>query len=104
MITRARTIAVPRSVTAGVACDASDMDRKCVYVSGSFTATVQIQLSADGTNWFDEGTALTAAGSLEITKPARYIRANTTAYTSGTPLATVVGIYSTEAGGRSALS
>lgn len=102
MITKVRKVAVPGSVAAGAACDVSDLERKCVYVSGTFTATVQIQLSADGTNWVNEGTALTTAGNLEITKPARYIRANTTAYTSGTPAALVVGVHSTSGGGMAA--
>lgn len=102
MITRVRSVAVAKSVTAGASCDVSDLDRKCVYVSGTFTATVQIQLSADGSNWVNEGTALSAAGTLEITKPARYLRANTAAYTSGTPVAQIVGVASTELGGRPA--
>ena len=100
MITKGRTVAVPVTVSAGAACDVSDLDRKCVYLTGMGTATVQFQLSADGTNWVNEGAALTTDGTLEITKPARYLRANTTAHTSGTPTALVVGIYSTEAGGK----
>lgn len=104
MITRVRKVAVPASVTAGAACDVSDLERKCVYLTGTFTATVQIQISADNTNWVNEGAALTTAGTLEITKPARYLRANTTAYTSGTPAAVLVGMFSGEAGGMAVTS
>lgn len=102
MITKVRKVAVPASVTAGAMCDVSDLERKCVYLTGTFVATVQIEISSDGTNWVNEGAALTTAGTLEITKPARYLRANTTAFTSGTPAAQVVGIYSSESGGMAA--
>ena len=99
MITKARVIKVPVTITSGASVDISDLDHKCVYLSGTFVATVQFQISADGANWFNEGSALTASGPLEITKPARYLRANTTAFTSGAPIAQVVGIYSSDAGG-----
>lgn len=92
------TLSVPVSVAAGAAIDLSKYDRKTVYVDGTFVATVQIQISPDAdpasTRWFNEGAAITTTGAtLEITKPCKRMRANTTAFTSGTPGCTVNAIH-----------
>lgn len=93
-------LAVPVSVAAGAACDVSAMERKSVAITASGTATNQVQISLDPTNppaaasWVNEGTALTADGTLEISKPCAWIRVNTTAFTSGTPVGYVAGLTS----------
>jgi hypothetical protein len=92
----AYVLAVPASVAAGGAIDLSKYDRKTVYVDGTFVATIQIQISPDatGARWFNEGAPITTAGStLEITKPCMRMRANTTAFTSGAPVATVDAVH-----------
>lgn len=87
-----KTIAVPASVAAGAAQDFGDYDDNVrLSLSGTFVATVQWQESIDGTNWVNIGAAQTAVGVVVVTKRTRYIRANTTAYTSGTPVGTVFG-------------
>ena len=48
------------------------------------TATCTIQGSIDGTNWVTVGTALTASGVVNASAPYKYLRANVTAFTSGT--------------------
>lgn len=55
-----------------------------VVVSGITTATVAVQVSLDGTAWVTSGAALTADGAVTILAPFKYVRANVTAYTSGT--------------------
>lgn len=55
-----------------------------VVVTGITTATVAIQGSVDGTNYVTIGSALTADGTGGATTPYKYVRANVTAYTSGT--------------------
>jgi len=56
---------------------------KTVQVYGIFSATVKIEVSADGTNWYEAG-SLTAAGRVVVNETWTFIRANVTAYTSGT--------------------
>ena len=59
---------------------------KMVQFTGTFTATIQMQGSLDGSSWVNEGSAATAVGGLEITKAWNYLRTKMTAYTSGTPV------------------
>lgn len=91
----ASTIAVPVSVAAGAGTDTSRMCRKLVTLTGTFVGTWQLQITADlaqgAANWVNEGTALTAPGALEVTKPCLWLRWNCTAYTSGTPVSFVSG-------------
>lgn len=55
-----------------------------VIVSGIATATVAVQISLDGVAWVTTGAALTADGAVSILSPFKYVRANVTAYTTGT--------------------
>lgn len=52
-------------------------------VAGITTATVVIQGSLDGTNWVALN-SFTADGGYALTSPWKYVRANVTAWTSGT--------------------
>lgn len=61
-----------------------------MQVSGITSATVVLQGSLDGTNWATLGTALTADGIVTIANAPKYLRANCTAYTSGTITAKVL--------------
>lgn len=82
------------AVGAGVALDVRGAPRKALQAigstsAGSGSATILIQISNDGTNWFTAGTfgltlTTTAANDvLVIEAPWAYIRANVTAI-SGT--------------------
>ena len=55
-----------------------------IQASGITVATVTAQGSVDNTTWSTIGTAITADGLITIQNPPPYIRANVTAYTSGT--------------------
>ena len=55
-----------------------------IQVSGLTIGTVAAQGSVDNSIWNTIDTALTANGLITITDPPPYIRANVTAYTSGT--------------------
>lgn len=81
---------VQASVASGAAQDVRDAATISAYLSGTFVATVQWQISADGTNWVDSGAAQTAPGVVVITTPAFFVRADTTAFTSGTPVGILV--------------
>lgn len=91
-------IPVPVAVAAGAGADVRFMERKTVAITASGTATNQVQISLDPTDppasasWVNEGTALTADGTVEISKPCAWIRINTTAFTSGTPVGYVAGL------------
>jgi hypothetical protein len=61
-----------------------------LQVSGITTATVAFQGSLDGTNWSTIGTALTANGIVTIANAPKYLRANVTAWTSGTITAKIL--------------
>lgn len=87
-----RAIAVPASVAAGAALDAGDMeDAVRLSLTGTFVATVQWQESIDGTVWVNVGSAQTAPGVVVVAKRTRMLRANTTAFTSGTPVGRMYG-------------
>jgi hypothetical protein len=61
-----------------------------LQVTGITTATVAFQGSLDGTTFFTLGTALTADGLVTVANAPKYLRANCTAYTSGTIIAKVL--------------
>ena len=61
-----------------------------LQVTGITTATVALQGSLDGTNFATIGTALTADGIVTIANSPKYVRANCTAYTSGTITAKIL--------------
>lgn len=62
-------------------------DEFTMFITGTGTWTVQLEISVDGVNWLAEGSALTAAGTVKSTKPALFARTNTTVWSSGTPAA-----------------
>lgn len=73
------------SATANAAsADVSSMEKLMLAISGTFVGTVQAEVSVDGTKFSKYGTALTAPGVVEIASPCKKVRANCTAYTSGT--------------------
>jgi len=55
-----------------------------LLVQGITTATVVLQVSMDGTTYTTIGAGVTADGAIPIDTPYKYVRANCTAYTSGT--------------------
>ena len=61
-----------------------------LQVSGITTATVAFQGSLDGTNWSTIGSALTANGIVIVQNAPKYLRANVTAWTSGSITAKVM--------------
>lgn len=61
-----------------------------LQVTGITTATVAFEGSIDGITFFTLGTALTANGLVTVAVAPKYLRANCTAYTSGTIIAKVL--------------
>lgn len=62
-------------------------DFRTIYISGTFSATVIIEVSPDasGTNWQTVMTK-TTTGAFDLTTVCRRIRAQVSAYTSGSVL------------------
>lgn len=54
-----------------------------VQISGITLGTVAVQGSVDGSTWATLSTALTADGIITLSDPTPYVRANVTAFTSG---------------------
>jgi hypothetical protein len=71
-----------------VQCDAGGP--AFLQVNGITSATVALQGSIDGTNWSTIGTALTADGLITVANAPKYLRANCTAYVSGTVTAKIL--------------
>ena len=61
-----------------------------LQVSGITSATVALQGSLDGTTFSTVGTALTADGFVTLANAPKYLRANVTAWTSGSITAKIL--------------
>ena len=61
-----------------------------LQVSGITTATVALQGSLDGTTYATIGTALTADGIITVANAPKYLRANVTAWTTGSITAKIL--------------
>ena len=61
-----------------------------LHVTGITTATVALQGSLDGTTFSTVGTALTADGFVTLANAPKYLRANVTAWTSGSITAKIL--------------
>lgn len=77
------------SLTAAVATGAGKVftpqtSSVTLLVQGITTATVALQASMDNTSFTTVGTPVTADGVVIVDTPYKYLRANVTAYTSGT--------------------
>lgn len=55
-----------------------------VLVSGTFVATIKIEVSNDGVNWAQFGADVTAPGTVKVDIPVKQVRARCSAFTSGT--------------------
>lgn len=60
-----------------------------VIVSGTFTATLQVNVSIDNVNWAPAVASITAPGIYTFYGSVQFVRVDTTAYTSGTPTVTI---------------
>lgn len=86
----------PLATGVGAPLPCADLTEITVYVSGTFVGSIQIEVSADGDDWFSLGAPLTTRGMLvaEVAAGGRFradmIRANLT-YTSGTPEVVIMG-------------
>lgn len=87
------TIPVPASVAIGAAQSVAGLREKAVQLSGTFSATISIEVSLNGTDFepITETTDLTAPAVIPLPFLAQSVRANTTVYASGAPACVVLG-------------
>jgi hypothetical protein len=85
------TLPVSDTVAAAAAVQVSHLTEKVVQVRSYTSGTYQLQVSIDGTNFNNYGTAFTAVGFLEVPFYAHSVRLNTTVGGTGT-LAVVGGV------------
>lgn len=84
------------AVETGVAREVAGYDLPVgVHVSGTFVATIKIEVSHDGTNWAQFGSDVTAPGTVKIDIPVKQVRARCSAFTSGLAVVTLGAINST---------
>lgn len=90
------SVPVPAAVAAGQHIECGHLAEKSVVIGGTFTAVVDIQGTLDDPNgspvWLDLDTGVAAGDVVPVGGWVRAVRANTTGYTSGTPLAWVAGL------------
>jgi hypothetical protein len=92
-------IPVGSSTGSSDAFDVKSFERKAVFISGTFSATIQVEISDDGSTWYAYGSPVSSTGTVvEVTAPCAAVRVNLTAHASGTVVATVMGLYSHEGG------
>lgn len=77
----------------GSALDIRAYDKFTAFVSGTFTATVLVEVTPDGTNWFTAaGASAVATGTAYTVPPAMKVRVRMSAFTSGAPVVTLYGM------------
>jgi hypothetical protein len=83
----------PTTDTSGVgaAVAVGNISNVGVQFAGTFTATIQLQGTLNGSDWFSVGSAATGAATVVPLSILLKLRAKCTAYTSGTPAITAGG-------------
>jgi hypothetical protein len=82
---------VKQAVEAGRAENVFRFRDKTVQVHGNFVATLQLEASIDGSDYFAVGGAASAPGAVQVPETVEFLRVRTTAYTSGEPKAVFAG-------------
>jgi hypothetical protein len=89
MVRKQYSLDVEASVAAGDPLRVEEQDEVWVKATGTFDATIVIQGSDDnGSTWADVAT-FTGPTVFPLSFPYKWMRANTTVYTSGTPAVSI---------------
>lgn len=84
-------LADPTSAAAGAAANVFRFRDKFVQVHGTFVATLQLEGSIDGSEYFPVGTPQSAGGIVAVPETIEFLRVRVAAFTSGEPKATCAG-------------
>lgn len=82
---------VKAEVAAGKAEQVFRFRDKYVQVHGTFVASLQLEASIDGSDYFPVGTVQSAPGVVPVPETVEFVRVRTTAFTSGEPKAVLAG-------------
>ncbi len=82
---------VKQAVDVGRAENVFRFRDKTIQVHGTFVATLQVEASIDGSEYFPVGTPKSAPGVALVPETVEFLRVRTTAYTSGEPKAVLAG-------------
>lgn len=82
---------VKQAVDVGRAENVFRFSSKFVQVHGTFVATLRVEASIDGSDYFPVGAAVSAPGVVPVPQTVEFVRVRTTAYTSGEPKAVLAG-------------
>ena len=82
---------VKQAVDVGKAEQVFRFRDKHVQVHGTFVATLQVEASIDGSDYFNVGAAVATPGVVPVPETVEFVRVRTTAYVSGEPKAVLGG-------------
>lgn len=86
------SLQVPTSVGVGQSANVFRFRDKYVQVHGTFVATMQLEGSIDGSEYFPIGAAQSATpGVVAVPETIQFLRVRVTSFTSGAPKATFAG-------------
>lgn len=64
---------------------------KYIQIHGTFVASLQVEATIDGSDYFPVGAAQSAPGVVPLPETVEFVRVRTAAYTSGEPKAVLGG-------------
>lgn len=82
---------VKQAVEVGRAENVFRFRDKYVQVHGTFVATLQVEATIDGSEYFSVGGPQAAPGVVPVPETVEFLRVRTTAFTSGDPKAVLGG-------------
>jgi len=84
-------LTIPQANGNGDPIDVSRLADMAIQISGTFSLTLQLQGTIDGTNYVNVGSTISAAGITAISGVYRKIRPVVSSYVSGEMVAVIVG-------------
>jgi hypothetical protein len=85
------TLSIPTAVGVGAAANVFRFRDKTVQISGTFSATLQLEGSIDGNAFQAIGSSTSTTALISVPFAVQFLRVRVTAFTSGTPTAVVAG-------------
>ncbi len=82
---------VPQSVATGAFRDVHRFRDKFVQIGGTFVATLQLQGTIDGSEFFNIGGPVSSPTVIPVPETVQFLQVDVTAFTSGAPTATAAG-------------
>ena len=82
---------VPTSATAGSAANVFRFRDKYVQLHGTFVATLQVEGTIDGSDYFAVGGPVSGPAVVPVPETVEFVRVRTAAFTSGEPKAVLAG-------------